>query len=127
MSDTPQEEAAPLSSNQGSIIIFLLVVAMGFPLFSWLRPTEKWEYAIEEFSGTAANRTGEGALKAETIHIDGKKLDQGGKKGWELVGVFLEMETAFPNFGKDDYVTGIRENVRPQKAVLIFKRRLSWW
>lgn len=42
--------------------------------------------------------------------------------GWEMVGSHLEMETAFPNFGKDDFVNGLQPNIRPQSLTLLFKR-----
>jgi hypothetical protein len=50
-------------------------------------------------------------------------LDRLGSEGWELVGVFLEHETAHPNFGSEGLVTGLQPNVRPQKLVCIFKRQ----
>ena len=89
-----------------------------------LKPRDSWEYRIVEFSAAGgASRTGTAALAATTIQIDQMKLREIGAEGWELVSTMLEVETAFPNFGKDEYVTGLRENVRPQKAVLVFKRK----
>jgi hypothetical protein len=48
-----------------------------------------------------------------------------GAKGWELVTAYLETETAFPNFGDEKYVTGIKSNIRPARLVMIFKRRVQ--
>lgn len=45
-----------------------------------------------------------------------------GRQGWDLVSCFLEMETARPNYGNQDYHAGIKPNVRPSRAVLLFKR-----
>ena len=116
-----------MTRAQGTIIILLLLVTLGFPAFSFLKPINRWEYQTLEFTGTGMSRTGSGALGASTILVESSKLREMGAQGWELVGTLLEMETAFPNFGKDEYTTGLRENVRPQKAVLIFKRRTRWF
>jgi hypothetical protein len=62
-------------------------------------------------------------MRPSTIQMNSASLKELGEQGWELVGTFLEMETAYPNFGKEEYTTGLRENVRPQSATLIFKRR----
>ena len=112
-----------MTQFQGTVIIVLLLVGLGSPLVSFLKPVDSWEYRVLEFEGTGLSRTGSSALAASTIQVDPAKLKEVGAQGWELVGTLLEMETAFPNFGKDEYTTGLRENVRPQKAVLIFKRR----
>lgn len=42
---------------------------------------------------------------------------------WELVGTVTEIETVHPNFGKEDYVTGIQPNTRTSGTILIFRRR----
>lgn len=47
-----------------------------------------------------------------------------GAQGWELVTSYLEMETAWTNFGSSRYVTGLQPNVRPQRVVLLFRRAL---
>ncbi|MEN9271477.1 MAG: hypothetical protein Q6L49_12025, partial [Thermostichales cyanobacterium HHBFW_bins_127] len=65
------------------------------------------------------------AFKFATINVDPKQLAEMGAAGWELAGTFLEMETAFPNFGNAEYVTGLQPNVRPQRLVLIFKRPIQ--
>jgi len=44
--------------------------------------------------------------------------------GWELAGTAMEIETAYPNFGKDEYVTGLRENVRPQALLMVFRKAI---
>ncbi len=125
--DVPVTPPNSMTRAQGTVIILLLLVALGFPVFSFLKPIDRWEYHTLEFTGTGISRTGSSALGASTILVESSKLREMGEQGWELVGTLLEMETAFPNFGKDEYVTGLRENVRPQKAVLIFKRRARWF
>lgn len=42
---------------------------------------------------------------------------------WELVGTVTETETVHPNFGKEDYVTGIQPNTRSHGTILIFRRQ----
>ena len=50
-----------------------------------------------------------------------------GAMGLVPTELYLEIETAFPNFGSADYVTGLRDNVRPQRLVLILKRPVQEW
>lgn len=49
-------------------------------------------------------------------------LNRMGNEGWELVNVYTEIATAFPNFGKSDYVNGIRSNIRTTVVNFVFKR-----
>lgn len=87
---------------------------------------ERWEYDVVTISGAGYNRlTSPESFYADWIAPSVETLDEMGRQGWELAGCYLEMETAFPNFGNEDYVTGIRDNIRPQRLVLIFKRRTS--
>lgn len=134
MQVTPTPTTLPMSRAQGFILILLILIGFGFPLFAFFQPVGRWEYKVVEFTpdplsslastlAGKSSRTGTEALRPATIQIDAARLQSLGDDGWEMVGSFLEMETAFPNLGNDDYVTGLRENVRPQKAVLIFKRR----
>ncbi len=83
----------------------------------------KWEYKVVYVLNEGYNRTGSEALKYSTVTPDEASLNKLGDDGWELVSSYLEMETAYPNFGSSDYVTGIQPNIRPQRVVLIFKRR----
>jgi hypothetical protein len=84
----------------------------------------KWEYKIVYAPSEGHERSGEGAKKYQTITIDEAELKKLGADRWELVSSFLEMETAYPNLGNSDYVVGLQPNVRPQRAVLIFKRKM---
>lgn len=93
----------------------------------------RWDYQVLYApavgpNGEPASRTTAEASLATTTVLNSdlqKKLDELSRDGWELVGACVEEETAFPNFGKDEYVNGIRENVRPQGLILMFKRR-AW-
>jgi len=64
------------------------------------------------------------AGKFASISISVSDLAPLGLEGWELVSTSLEMETAYPNFGNASYVTGLQQNVRPQKLICIFKRQI---
>lgn len=72
--------------------------------------------------GSRYSSVGSEATSAMPSPDDLNKL---GIKGWELVGVYLEMETAFPNFALGDTVQGLKSNVRPQDVVLLFKREFD--
>lgn len=115
-----------VTRSQGAIIIILILTTLIISISSFILPN-RWEYQTVEFPGTGISRTGSLALSASTIKIDSSRLNAMGEQGWELVDSFVEVETAFPNFGKEEYVAGLRENIRPQKAVLIFKRRAKWF
>ena len=41
----------------------------------------------------------------------------------ELVDVYTIEETVHPNFGNEEYVTGLRENTRTASINYVFKRR----
>lgn len=130
-----------MTKGQGYFLIFLnLLLVCGFGSFiAWhevYKPkpeAPQWEYQIlscstmspgtKEDEGT--ERIKKGAFKPTAIKIDTEQMAALGVSGWELVGSFLEMETAFANFGKDEYVTGLQPNIRPQRVVLIFKRHIK--
>ena len=60
-----------------------------------------------------------------TVDLDIEELQMAGKNGWEIAGQWLEHETVFPNFGKDEYVTGLQSNFRPSKLLILLKRKTS--
>lgn len=81
-----------------------------------------WEYQTVVTYSEGSERTGEAAMKFASVTPDIAKLNELGAEGWELVTSYLEMETAYPNFGSSNYVVGLQPNVRPQRVVMIFKR-----
>jgi len=111
-----------MTHKQATIIITLLLIALGFPFFSVFKPAQTWEYKHITLVAGRNKRIGEGAFEYSSINLYESDLNKLGNTGWELVGSYLEMETAFPNFGKSDFVTGLQPNIRPQCLVLIFKR-----
>lgn len=87
--------------------------------------SRQWEYfSFRVLTSQVSDRRGSEAFKYSSI--DDTKLDQqltaAGLAGWQVVSVALEMETAWPNFGKDDYVTGLQPNMRPQSLLVILRR-----
>ena len=84
----------------------------------------KWEYKTIDFGSEGHDRTGDGSGKFHSINPSEESLNKLGIEGWELVTSYLEMETAWVNFGNNEYVTGLQPNVRPQRVVFVFKRKL---
>jgi hypothetical protein len=89
------------------------------------RQEPRYEYKIVTVESEGHARTGEAAMKFTSITPNEKELSKLGDAGWEVVGTYLEMETAYPNFGKAEYVTGLQPNVRPQRVVMILRHRLA--
>ena len=114
-----------MTKFQGNLIIAILLVAIGAPFWGNLKPIPKWEYATDKI---LADIPIENFLNKKhsykTIPEFSSRLSVRGQSGWELVDTFLEHETSHPNFGTNDYVTGLQPNIRPQRLVLIFKRPL---
>lgn len=103
----------------------------GFLLFMVLfvltscQEKNKWEYKVLIVANEGFERSGQDAYRRANITPTESDLNKIGNEGWELVGNYLEMETAHPNFGSAEYVTGLQPNIRPQRVVLLFKRRAS--
>lgn len=51
------------------------------------------------------------------------RLNELGKDGWELVGMYSEISTSFPNFGDKQYHTGIKTNTKTQRVTFVLKRQ----
>ena len=107
------------------IIVIVLIFNILTPLREYLIPTQAYEYTTVTFYSAEISRKGSGAFDYTSINISEERLNMLGLEGWEAVGSYLEMETAYPNFGDSNYVTGIQPNVRPQAVVVILKRPIS--
>jgi hypothetical protein len=83
----------------------------------------QWEYKVIT-ADSDLSRTGPDAMSSFTVKVDDATLNELGMANGELVGSYVEHNTSFPNFGNDEYVTGIRPNVRPSAVVFTFKRPL---
>jgi uncharacterized Zn finger protein (UPF0148 family) len=128
-SSSPQQhQQSNGNSSQTPITIILVLLLVGVLLsglsFLQISPRPKFEYTHITFLAGSHKRTGTDALMYSSIKIDQAVLNRMGGDGWEMVGSYLEMETAFPNLGTGEYVTGLQPNIRPQCLVVIFKRRI---
>lgn len=85
----------------------------------------KWEYKVLPVSRDINPIVERESLYPSTVTPNDSTLNALGMEGWELISSYLEMETTHPNFGDSKYVTGLQPNVRPQRAILIFKRHLK--
>ena len=108
-----------------SSTFYFLILLLSSLLLTSCQSSQKWEYRVLPVLSESYARIGVDALKATTVSPTESELNQLGANGWELVTSYLEVETAHPNFGNESYVTGIQPNIRPQRAVLIFKRLLK--
>lgn len=119
------------------IFLALLAVLIAFSFASCSKKKEepqKWEYKVlnvygERFPGIC-KIGGENRLVPDEFNYKGfslpqEELDSLGNLGWELVSVYTTIETDYPNFGNDKYVTGIRSNVRTSSLHYVFKRPLQ--
>lgn len=105
-----------------STLALLALVAVHALEWSENRATRHYEYKVFAVQSEGHDRTGDAAMKFTSITPSDSELSKMGGDGWEVVGTYLEMETAYPNFGKAEYVTGLQPNVRPQRVVLILRR-----
>lgn len=81
-----------------------------------------WEYEIIKVNDSSINWHKQSSPE---FHDQTSMLNLMGSSGWELVSVYTEIATEFPNFGEDRYVTGIRSNTKTQVINFVFKRPKS--
>ena len=110
------------------ILIFTAVISLTTFLTSCgggqEEKTTKWEYKIVRANGIIDPDLNEDIREfaSKYVIIDDEKLNKLGDDGWELVDTYSELETVYPNWGNEKYVTGIQPNVRTMSVVLILKR-----
>ena len=105
-----------------TIVTQLFVIALLGALCALQLRKPQYDYKVLAVAGDGYDRTKTGSQNAATVDIDEQALTKLGGEGWEVVSSYLEMETAYPNFGDEKYVTGMQPNIRPQRAVLILRR-----
>lgn len=101
------------------LVYFIALILLG------CQSNGKWEYKVLPVYSDINPKVEIASLSYSTVTPNDSTLNVLGLEGWELVSSYLEMETTHPNFGDSKYVTGLQPNVRPQRAVLIFKRHLK--
>lgn len=81
---------------------------------------QTWEYEVVKVVGKNAKSY----AKFNPLVFDDQKdmLNKMGQEGWELVNIYTEIATVFPNWGNEKVVTGIRDNVRTSVIHFVFKR-----
>lgn len=108
------------------VVVGVCLAVLLYCAYALLFP--KWEYkTLKLLPEQKVERVDKDAFSYATIAMNEETLARMGADGWELVSSALEMETAFPNFGKSEYVTGLQTNVRPQALLLLFKRQKHVW
>lgn len=80
---------------------------------------QKWEYKTLTVWGDSYSD-----FYGRSIDVPQAQMDTLGAHGWELVDVYTRIETVHPNFGNDQYVTGLQANTRTAAVCYVFKRPL---
>lgn len=120
-----QSKTSFLNTAQGYILIALACVIIGLLAWNTFKSKPKYTYKVINVQAQFNKGTATDAdLNTTSVNLKDEELSLLGNDGWELVGTFLEVETTHPNYGKSEYVTGLQPNIRPQKAVLLFKKQL---
>ncbi len=78
---------------------------------------QKWEYKTVSISGVTFNK-----FMSRTFYVPEEQMNELGAQGWELVDVYTCTETVHPNFGNEEYVTGLQPNTRTEEVIYVFKR-----
>jgi hypothetical protein len=102
-----------------SLIVFCCAVSKKPTVTPQPVECTQWEYKLQySVPKPQPERKGNDAALATAITPGAEELTALGKDGWELAGLVLENETAYPQFDKVAV-----PNVRPQRLVLFFKRK----
>lgn len=114
-----------MNKLQGYILISLGILILGLLAWSVFKPLPKYQYKIVGVQAQFIKGTADNTERGPTsVGLKDEELSLLGKEGWELVDTMLEIETTHPNYGSSEYVTGLQPNIRPQRAVLIFRKPL---
>ncbi|WP_460194640.1 DUF4177 domain-containing protein [Thermosynechococcus sp. FA-CM-4201] len=105
-----------------ALAIFLMLLLGG------LFPNGKWEYKTVYVRAKTVSSDAYPKFSAKEVSLMEleSEVEKLGKQGWELVDSFVEDETVHPNFGQSNLVVGLQPNVRPNRVVLLFKRK-TWF
>jgi hypothetical protein len=95
----------------------LLIAILGLAISSC---TSNWEYKIVTVKGTEKEAS---KFDPKKFEVTDESLNIFGKDGWELVDIYQTTETVHPNYGNDQYVSGLQPNVRTEEINFVFKRK----
>ena len=112
----------PMTKIQGSICLTLLFLIFTVYVYNNFLP-KKYEYRTVSYYSEGKDRLDSEAMSFASVEPNIDELNMLGNEGWEIINSYLEMETAFPNFGNPNYLTGLQPNVRPQRVVYVLKRQ----
>jgi hypothetical protein len=79
-----------------------------------------WEYKVVTVKGIEKEVS---KFDPNKFEVTDENLNLFGKDGWELVDIYETTETVHPNFGNDQYVSGLQPNVRTSEINFVFKRK----
>lgn len=115
-----------MNKMQGYVLIALSALILVILVVNITKSAPKYQYKV--VSVQAQFKKGAGLVNSDLgptqIGVQDEELSLLGKDGWELVDTMVEVETTHPNFGNSEYVTGLQPNIRPQRAVMIFRKAL---
>ncbi|MGN6420881.1 MAG: DUF4177 domain-containing protein [Pseudobacter sp.] len=97
-------------------VLFIAILGLGISSCS-----SKWQYKTVSVKGNEDASADK--FQSKKFDVTDEALDLFGKEGWELVGIYEKTETVHPNFGNDQYVSGIQPNVRTAELNFVFKRK----
>ena len=119
--------APPASDPAGKIqlpgwlpVVLIALLLVNLALLVLLYPGRSWEYKVKRVSGESSYLRAD--FKPLPISLTDLTDTLKSEAGWELVACVPETETVHPNFGNDEYVTGLQPNVRSNAVLLIFRR-----
>jgi hypothetical protein len=96
----------------------LIILFVGLVSFSC---TSKWEYKTVSVKGEEQERRAK--FQVNKFDVSDESLNLFGEDGWELVGIYAKTETVHPNYGNEEYVSGLQPNVRTSEINFVFKRK----
>ena len=111
-------KVAPDTNKGFKMKKLFLIAVVGLLSFSC---TSKWEYKTVSVKGEEQGTLAK--FQPNKFDVSDEALNLFGKDGWELVGIYEKTETVHPNFGNDQYVSGLQPNVRTAEINFVFKRK----
>ncbi|MFA9399062.1 MAG: hypothetical protein ACERKV_12480 [Clostridiaceae bacterium] len=127
--DITEKKTKKKSNKAVRFILVLLIILLAmnsmilYKIYIRVNYT-KWEYKSIIFQPSKENgKTGTQAGSSNSIEVSEQELNYLGSDGWEIVTSYLEMETAYPDLSSEKAGVSLMTNVRPQKLVIILKRK----
>jgi hypothetical protein len=98
--------------------------------------THNWEYKSLYFDAAKISSSDKAYLSSDVTFLNtvssksvipaDSSLNKLGAEGWEIASTYLEQETVYTNLlARGKSIEGLKENIRPQRLVVIFKRPLK--